>query len=664
MFFSPFFSADFVAEQEIYKKIKKFMEKAFTNAPVSVRIETHHIIRNIFLMANFTKWYQRFSVCARAFFFVALIFLLVGLGTAGSAQATGNAFELEKGAAVVVRLDKTASQSSLKQIYLNVGTIYNGVGNTATVKISRSTQGGSGYSSLGDVKLDNLFSTDESAQKGVSFNWLAPYDLSEKSSNSLSSYKYFKLTAETCNLLVNEIVFVADDGSIVPAVIDKEYSENVNATLAASLLDAQAIPSLVQSSFFRYGQEEAYTLTTVMEMRAGKQFGKGNDYFIDVTYGALGTDILALGTLIFGVSPFGLRFFPTLASFGVLVLGYFFAKNLFKSDRAGLIFALLDALGSPFLTLGHLGTPLTLGLFFFTASLYAVYRFFDRGMKEASVKSAAHLLLGGLSGAAAICVNGVFAAFTVGTVGLFVAGMFRQRTAKAYRLSKAENEEAQAQILAEYRYKNRAAILVFAAAFAVGLMLISLLAFLPAYFAYVKAFDTPSAPTLSLIVLMWQTFAGAYGAGNPLSPAQSGWNPVYRLFTGVGESYAVTLHCVNAVAFVAAIASVIFAIVRLILVLAKKESGKQTRRLVRSLTVCLAGVALSVICTIFAAQKLLTLTLAYAFAFLLAGGALEQFASEKAKKVVFIVGVCLLGACFLLAVPFVFSIPLPAAWLA
>ena len=79
-------------------------------------------------MNKIRKTWKRLSAFARAFVILALVFFVVGMGTLGSVQSTGESYELKKGASVVFRLEKQEGQTSLKYLYLNIGTIYNEIG--------------------------------------------------------------------------------------------------------------------------------------------------------------------------------------------------------------------------------------------------------------------------------------------------------------------------------------------------------------------------------------------------------------------------------------------------------------------------------------------------------------------------------------------------------
>ena len=630
-------------------------------------------------MNRFGKKWKSFSFFARAFLILALVFFVVGMGTLGSAQSTGRSYELKKGSSVVFRLEKQEGQTSLKYLYLNIGTIYNEIGSQATIRVRRASSPSTGswyVSNFGEAKLDNLYSDQEKSAKGISFNWFTPYDLS-KVNYSLSTYAYYELTAMDCSLLVNEVVFVADDGTLVPAKIERGYSSGIDAAAAASVLDAQKVPSLAQSSFFRYGEDEAYSMMTVAEMRAGSAYSEGSVYHMDRVYNLFGLDILALGTLIFGMSPFGRRFCPFLAAFGCLIVGYLLTKRLFRSDKAGFAFALLFALGGYSFCFGHLGTPLFIGVFFLLASVYAAYSFYANGMKNADLKSARSLFAAGILAAAAICVNTVFVVPALATVALFAAGMVRQQKAKAFYLSKAEaepalgaegaqtKEETVSAVRAEYRYKNRIAPAAFVGMLLVGTFAILLLSVLPAYFTLVKVFDNPAAPALSLFALLWKGIAGGFTGVNAVASAQSVWSLTYTLFRGTGDFYAVTLATANVVSIVIAVFGLIFTLIRTILLARCKEKSREIRIALRGGAVSLIAFALSFICAFFSAQAFIAFVAAQIFSFIAVSGLLaDQGKSYRSVRALIISLIVLLALYFVVTVPFLFSIPFPAAWFA
>lgn len=641
---------------------------------------------------NATKYF-------RAFLILALAFLAIGLGTLGSVISTGDSFVLtakqegdakEPDLVFYLSMPQSASSSNIyvKKILVNTGAVYAPAGESTEIRIGRSTKATSSFNTTYALTVPSVYTAateKEEAIVNAPYNWLT-FDVTDISENgwSLRTYPYYCFFARSSSVCINEVLFVAENNSLSDkertpillsaelddaSVIRRAEGESKAEALerASAVLDSQHLPSLTSSSFDSFSEEEAYSLMTIREMRAGGSYVTGDTYLADTVYSALGTDILALGTLIFGMSPFGLRFFPFLAAFGVLVVGYLFVRDLSKSERAGFIFAALYALSAAFFAAGHLGTPLMLGVFFFTASVYFCHKFYAKGMKTADLKGAAPVILSALFGALAICVNGVWTIPMLGVVALFAAGMVRQKKAKEYYLAKAEEapepvETAEKEsvpalppkqrVEAEYRFKDRAAIASFTVVFLVGTLLLSLLAVIPAYLPYVRVFGDPAAP-MGVFAVAWKLFAGGFAGANATSYAQS-W-ALHTIFAGTGELYAVTV----AGAFTAIVAVVACIVALVWFLLSKKESGKNV---LRALVIAAAGLVLSLVCSFFGGGAFGFSLAALVFLFALGSFAGDKVLAEggKAAKAVMWVLLALLILSFVLLIPFTFSVPLPA----
>ncbi|MDE7158490.1 MAG: hypothetical protein K2N74_02850 [Clostridiales bacterium] len=681
-------------------------------------------------MKKFTENWKNLSVFFRVFLLMALLFFAVGLGTVGSVQSTGKSFVLQSKQAndaeepfVIFELQlpediESKSKLTVREVYLNVGAIYSEtavaelrLGRTASVSANTTSASfstvraddGSSSGSL-NLKLLNRFASEQKDEKvtaveGVEFNWFkAPFIFKEGDSHALSRYSYYCLTAKNCNILINEIVFVGEEldkdnngtGKLraIEATVN-EFSQLPYDTAAgetkedalkkaAAMVDSPRIPTLSQSSFFRYTEDELYSLMTVAEMRQGNSYLSSSVYRGDKVYNSLGADLLTFGTLIFGLSPFGLRFFSMLASFGVLVFGFLFVRKLLRSDKAGLIFAVLYALCGLSISLAHLGTPLMIGLFFLVASLQLCHKFYADGMKKVNFAGVSTLGLSGLFAALSVCVNGLYLLPVLGVIGLFVAGMFRQQTAKRYRLDKAiaeyeevggdeadseaakEKKKAAVSIAQEYRIKNEVAPLAFGAALLLGLVVLSLLFILPASFAYVKIYDNPALPQYNIFTLAWKAFAAGFVGQN----GGSGFALFYTAYKGA----SVFGICINAVAALVGLFGLGFAIYRFVMLMKKKEFGKEERAELRTIVIPAAGLLLSFVATVVAAFSggaYAFLLLGSIFAFALAANSTETLISDektaKWAKIVMWVVFGLLCACFALFAVFTFSIPLPAS---
>lgn len=665
----------------------------------------------------FAKW-KTLSCWLRAFFFVALAFLAVGLGTLGSVQSTGGSYELQyqttedaKAPSVVFNVSVPKSVQDnlqgrsvrLTQVYLNLGNIYSqDAAVTLILTGSSSASGAAGNSTSSSTETTSRkiatiadparAKMEEKWVAGGGFNWIAPFNMSDWYTSSFTSSRsnyYIKLAVSTnsasstkkANVLINEVVFAGeiysgntatgervllnatiDSASQLPTLAGEEMTDAIKR--ASALVDSQRIPSLAQSSYFRFGREEGAIMQNIAEMRRGGEYVERDVYYGDKTYNALGLDIAAFGTLIFGMSPFGVRFFSMLAAFGALVVGYSLVKRLTKSDRAAFFFGLLFALGSITMALAHVAMPMMVGVFALLLSFSLCHKFYAQGIRKAKPSAVMPLLLSGLAGAIAVCVHGAFLVPVLGVVALFVAGMLRQQKAKAYQLERAQAEDGdpvlQAQVLSEFRYKNVAAPVVFGVSLLLGIFLFSLLAMLPASYAYIKLFYAPTSG-VSIFTLCWKAFAAGFTGGSAAA-----WGPFVRTFVGTGDRFAVTAAAVNPVALIAAVCGILFSVIRIVkIVLAAKQGlQKEGRAALRAAVIPLVLFLLSLVLTFFAGDSVAFVLLAYIAAFM--AGAIELHAllgeGGKGSKAAIAVFITLLAVGFALLAVFTFSIPLPASF--
>lgn len=676
-------------------------------------------------MANSNNRKKR-SLALRLIYVVALVFLCVGLCVLGTFRGTGSAFELKtqgtgdaETPSVVFRLSNPTRTNEegnqetvylrLRHVYVNVGAAYTEAGEAVTLRAEVVASSSSSASASSGRRLELSFSNfapegETDLPTDVFYNWAemgAP-----ETGWLVSTYSYVRLTARSCNTLVNEIVFIGEriesnsssaEGTgefyVVPAEVYSatplvtETAEQA-AERASALLDSQYMPSEAPGHFNRFSESEALSMMTIAEMYAGNTYGEGNVYQGERVYGSLGEDLLAFGTLIFGMSPFGLRFFPMLAAAGALLFGALFVRRVTKSDRAGLVFAVLFALAGATLALGGLGTPLMIGIFFFLLSLDMCHRFYANGMKKADFASAVPLLISGLSGAFAILVHGAFIVPVAGVALLFGAGIVRQLRARRYHLDLAiaeaeaeqpapaparEAEQAElspakrkvADVAREYRGKTAIASVTFGCSLVLGAIVFALLFALPLYYPYVKMYSDPAAPTINIFGLAWRAFAGGFAGVNAAAPASNAWNIFYVLARDGGSSFsAVWGAFVNPVAILAAIAGLVFAVMNLVRLVRTKEWGKTERSLLRRTAIPFAGLVLALITAAFAKDAVGFVLLAWLFLFMFAANAVSEYTSRedtgKACRVIAWVGFGLLAAVFALYFVFLTGLPLPA----
>ncbi len=651
--------------------------------------------------------------------------------------------------AVIFRLPTSYPDSDatlyIVDVYVNVAIVYTDAGTPLKINLHRSTSSSSnvnnaswyGTSSyLFDGVLENLYTAEPELVDGKPskdyikptvqdefYRFTAPFSSdTDWTRRTATSSRYWGLSVSGGNALINEVVFIGelDTGKsgeekervVIPnvEVVYAAYGESETGeearVRASALVDAQprSVPSLEPTAYTRFTKTETATLMTISEMRQGNVYATNADpeaaipvdvYHADRVYGAFGTDFIALGAAIFGMSPFGVRFFPLLAAFGALVVLSRFAARLFKSEKAGFVFALLFATAGITLSLAHVGTPLMIGVFFFACALDLVHRFYAKGMKKASIVSALPLLAAGLFAAAAICVNGAFIIPVAGVVLLFVFGMIRMKKSRDYQLQKiveepepaalpqpapvlesaaegdvpAEEtrERRAAKVISGHRFKRVAAPLIFAVGLVVGALLFALVGMIPAYYAYLKLYDNPASPSLNVFALAWRTFANGFTGANAYA-GDTTWNFFHILFRSeasfaepAGTVSSVFGFCVNWIAILAAGAGIVYFVVRLIQLLTHNADGKTVRIALRRTLIPLVGICLSLIAAACVKTGLPFILLAWLFAFLPAAGMFgeKREGNQKAVKILSIVGIALLVAVFGLLLAFYLGIPLP-----
>ena len=691
-------------------------------------------------MKNFLQKFRKAAGFPFLFLLIMLLFFGVSMGTSGSTSSTGDSFELQyttetNRSWVVFKISQpkkvdedgreTTVNARLHDVYINYGTIYSQQ-ETATLELQwgSSTTPSESFFTLSSMRKAVLFNDNYVAKEGDTptaetdkysnyihdgqHRWIAPFgvDLLAKNSSyrSLNSPIYFKLVLsdvsskyQNSNVLINEIVFVGelqDDkggtGEYVPLPVEidsrtylpYEGKKEEGIERALALLDAQQVPTLSESGYYRYGKEEQKLVKTLAEMRMGSRYIPFDTYTGDRTYNSLGLNLAYLGTLMFGTSPFGLRFFNALASFGILIVGFFFVRRLFAgSDKAGLSFAVIYALCAASISLAHIGSPIMIGVFFLLASLASCYRFYALGMKKASPVATIPLLISGLCGALAVLVNGAFVIPVAGVVALFVAGVIKQykknRVALDEAIEVAEDEKAQGTYkLAKeeesvgskkvktaytaYRYDTVASISVFACSLLLGIFVFSMLFALPVSYATNKIYNGITGAGPNLFEIAYKLFAAGFKGWDA-----SGWCYYYPIFTGAGDRYAAALGIMNFAATLLGLVGIVFAIYRIVILAKNKVAFKEYM----SVLVPCAGLVLSLVTATFAGGAVAFVLLANLFAFMLVSGGGELFAmeGEKQAKAVFIakiISLVLLLACFGLLAVFTFSIPLPASFMA
>lgn len=509
----------------------------------------------------------RSSKFAKAAFILVLVFLVAGLATIGSAAAPGKAYRAVPDGQVVFYLDYQDGKG-LDEIWVNVGSVYTEIGSDTDITFNYASVPSSSASSiswssvnrLGSVTFGNIYSQSGEGLSGENYNWFRFADLkSETTSNPLStSYRLIKLETDA-EMLVNEVIFIDEDGKIIPAYVTADdvravYGSNYDSRTAmadafriqpesaTALVDAQGSLRAGNAAWFDFTEDEMYTLMQVDNLSLGRQVYEGSVYNIDSDSGPLSVLLVSLGVLMFGKSPFGLRFMPLLFTAALVALAYFFGKELFGKDGFGLLLSGLFAAGGLALTVGRLGLTFSISAFFVLLSYFFMYRFYARGVSsEKPVGTALSVLLSGLAFAFAFAVDPKTVIAGIGTLVLFVFGAVRHHRAHAYNQRKARREmseknaapniseeEMQANIdayeekssalAADVAYKNRLIYLFFLVSFVLGTILVTVLSSLASYFSYVRYYEAdPQNPAYGIFNLILRAIGDSFTVGNVTS---------------------------------------------------------------------------------------------------------------------------------------------------
>lgn len=387
---------------------------------------------NIFTrIKKFVSEYEKTSLI---FLCIFISFIVAGLFTLGGFNGTGKSYTLNKNFSIVYELSMTEEQEHLTDVYINIGNIYKSEGSKATLTLSRSSSDGNSWitTSLGSVTVYNVVAEKE---ENRNFNWIAAF--TDKSISS--SYRYIKVSAD-CDLQLNEIIFIGDDGKVIPVKINSKMSEVSSVKSASATLDRQGSFCKNSSSMFRFSQSEAYIISTINNIKLGSSYESNAKYVNTSSFGALGLYIIMFCSFIFGNGTFGMRMASFISSVVSLLLLYKLVKKAFN-PRAAVIFSFCYALSGITLSVGRLATPYSVSICFIVCSIYFMSAFLQKGLSSAHMnKSAANILLSGVFFAFGLGIYPPFFVAYLLVFALFAFGMIRQKKAHEYRLKKLAGE--------------------------------------------------------------------------------------------------------------------------------------------------------------------------------------------------------------------------------
>ena len=690
------------------------------------------------------NFFARWSKFTKAALILVLALFVVGACTIGGFNGGGGACFLQADSSVVFYLDYQNS-ATLDKVYINAGTAYTEIGSTYTITVrtaSATSTSDSPWSSsygFGAKTFSNVYSSSANAV-GTNYNWVQVRD--ESNESTLTSTRRLVQITASCDMLINEVVFVDTNGNVIPAYVDYDTVHaffNANSSYQwdtfgtafrtqrgydglSDLVDAQYNYTAGDTAYSNFTEDEMYTLMqieNVVEL-GSRGLSQGSVFNADTDHGTFAVLPYALSTLIFGRSAFGRRIVSVLFMAATVWMIWLLARELFargdsKKEGWAFLTACLFAGGGLALTVGRLGLYLPMLAFFIVGSFYFMYRFFDRGLSEEKpAKSACNILVSGLLFALAVASDPKMLLAGVGIVALFIAGAVRLERAYAAKrraireemraaneketsqeamlANAAAAEEKSAALGGELSYARRLVYLLFFAAFVLGSFLLIVLSAIPSYSALVYLYDpNPASATAGIFDLLGHMFGDAFSLTNATSFTAGnavnafGWFIGLKgatLFSATADGTYIALNAqVNLAMAVTALVGFLFLTVYAILYCVTggqkgAYASKHAPTVLRAYFVLLAGLVSALLPYLFAgqvsaAQSMLFNCFYLAFIPLTFYTVSAQDTRERAKlfgrirmnsaKWVLFWLLAVYAVIFVLSLPMVFCIPLPAA---
>ena len=158
------------------------------------------------------------------------------------------------------------------------------------------------------------------------YRWIKIYDGGEK------TVGYDRVRFHTSDDTdVAELAFLDKKGKLISASI-VQHSSFEGEKNYGGLIDEQAYFTSSQSKAYNFTDKELDEIAAINAIFRGEKF---------VGYGFLNTLLNVVGTKIFGVNTFGLRFFSMLAGFASLLLVYYIVEMLFGRSEISALATLL-----------------------------------------------------------------------------------------------------------------------------------------------------------------------------------------------------------------------------------------------------------------------------------------------------------------------------------
>ena len=288
---------------------------------------------------------------------ITLIYALLAFYNLGSADVPESGYFIEQNnETVTVELKENAD---ISRIYMHTGWI------SRRKKDSDVLREISIYYSNDGVNYKTA--VEKSEIKSV-FKW---YHMNLK-----FNAKYIKLSFDEPDFYINEIAFFGENESEKYEIADV-ISKNETAKL---LFDEQDKIKYTYSWYDEVYFDEIYHPRTAYEYIHGLKIYEN-------THPPLGKILISLGILLFGMTPFGWRFFGCLTGVMMVPVAYIFAKKMFKSSFWSTILTIVFTFDFMHLTQTRMATIDSFTAFFVMCTFLFMYLFtkksyYDKPFKE------------------------------------------------------------------------------------------------------------------------------------------------------------------------------------------------------------------------------------------------------------------------------------------
>ena len=177
------------------------------------------------------------------------------------------------------------------------------------------------------------------------------------------SVRYLRIICDSGSPWLGEVALLAPDGTRLPFHTDvKLLCDEPDTVPTAS--------DFLNSSYF----DEIYHVRTAWEHLNGI-------WPYEISHPPLGKELISLGILIFGMTPFGWRFSGTLIGVLMIPVMYLFVKRLFSSGRIAVLSSVLLASGFMHYVQTRIATIDSFAVFFILLMYYFMYGWLSTGKR-------------------------------------------------------------------------------------------------------------------------------------------------------------------------------------------------------------------------------------------------------------------------------------------